>query len=222
MLQNNPVEPEAELFVELEFVMYVAVMNEDTDQETNIDKNDFDNVLHKFKLKNKQAYHFITKAGTGFQNSMYKLCKRFIYEEHFPEVFSETTLKQLWKRKGKREILDNHRYIHLKEWKPRLTEMLVTEMMKEDILKSGTKFQIGGVPGHTIEEHLIVLKTVIQDRIRRKEGVVVQLVDYKKFFDSERLRAIMASLIHANVNKKAYTCWFRMKKTTVRRPQYTR
>ena len=92
-------------------------MNDNTDQENNIDKNDFDNVLQKFKLKNKQAYHFITKAGTGFQNSMYKLCKRFIHEEHFPEVFSETTLKQLWKRKGKREILDNHRYIHQRNGK---------------------------------------------------------------------------------------------------------
>ena len=38
---------------------------------------------------------------------------------------------------------------------------------------------------------------------------------YKKFFDSERLRAIMASLIQANINKKAYRCWFRMNETTV-------
>ena len=55
VLQNNPVEPEAELFVKLESVMHEAVMNDDTDKETNIDKNDFDNVLQKFKQKNKQA-----------------------------------------------------------------------------------------------------------------------------------------------------------------------
>ena len=45
--------------------------------------------------------------------------------------------------------------------------------------------------------------------------MVVQLVDYKKFFDSERLRAIMASLNYANVNKKAYRCWYKMNETTV-------
>ena len=157
VLQNNSVEPEAELWVELESVMHEAVMNEDTDQETNIGKNDFDKVVQRLKLKNKEAYHFLNKAEICFQTSMYKLCKRFIHEKHISALLSETLLKQLWKRKGKREILDNHRYIHLKEWKPRLTKTLVTEMMKEDILRSGSKFQIGGVSGHIIEEHLIVL-----------------------------------------------------------------
>ena len=47
------------------------------------------------------------------------------------------------------------------------------------------------------------------------EGVVIQLVDFKKFFDSERLRAVMASLNSANVNNKAYRCWFNLKATTV-------
>ena len=49
--------------------------------------------------------------------------------------------------------------------------------MKEDIIKAGTKFQIGGVPGHRIEEHLIVLKSIIQARMSQKKGVVIQLVD---------------------------------------------
>ena len=146
---------------------------------------------------------------------MYKLCKRLITQEQFPTSFSNTLLKQLWKRKGRRDILDNHRFIHLKDWKPRLTETLITEMMKEDIIKAGTKFQIGGVPGHRIEEHLIVLKSIILARMSQKKGVVIQLVEYKKFFDSERLRAIMASLASANVNKKAYRCWYKMNETTV-------
>ena len=162
--------------------MHEAVMEDDTDYDSNIEKEDFDRVLRRFKLKNKQAYYFLTKAGKGFQTSMFKLCRRLIEEEHFPSVFSETLLKQLWKRKGKREILDNHRYIHLKDWRPRMVEVVITEMMKEDILKSGTKYQIGGVPGHRIEEHLIVLKSLIQARMNKKKGVVVQLVDYNFFF----------------------------------------
>ena len=145
--------------------------------------------------------------------SIYKLCRRFICDEYFPKSFSDTLLKQLWKRKESREILDNHRYLHLKEWKPRLTETLLTVMMKDDILTAGTKFQIGGVPGHRIEEHLLVLKSLIQ--VRMKKGVVIQLVDYQKFFDSERLRAVMASLNYANVNMKAYRCWYKMNETTV-------
>ena len=69
--------------------------------------------------------------------------------------------------------------------------------------------------GHRIEEHLIVLKSFIQKRTELKRGVVIQLVDYKKFFDSERLRAVMASLHTAKVNQRAYRCWFKVNKETV-------
>ena len=106
VLQNNPVEEDAALWVKLESARHEAVMEDDSDNETNINKDDFDWVVRKFNLKNKSACYFLTKAGTIFQTSMYKLCKRFIQEEHFPFNFSKTLLKQLWKRK--REILDNH------------------------------------------------------------------------------------------------------------------
>ena len=138
--------------------------------------------MKKFKSKNKQAYHFLTKAGEGFQQLIYKLCRRLIRDKDFPKRFSETLLKPLWKRKGKRVVLDNHRYLHLKDWKPRLTPTLLTGMMKEKILEAGTKFQIGGVPGHRVEEHLIVLKSLIQRRTKANKGVAIQLVDYQKFF----------------------------------------
>ena len=46
-------------------------------------------------------------------------------------------------------------------------------------------------------------------------GVVVQHVDYQHFFDSECLRAFMASLNVANVNIKAYRCWYNLNETTV-------
>ena len=156
VLQNKPVEPEAETWVKVESEMHEANRKDNTDHETNIDEDDFNLVMKKFKSKNKNAYNFPTKAKEAFQKSIYKLCRRLIQDEEFPKKFSDTLLKQLWKRKGKREVLANQRYLHLKEWKPRLTETLLTVMMKDKKLEAGTKFKIG-VPGHRIEEHLIVL-----------------------------------------------------------------
>ena len=40
-------------------------------------------------------------------------------------------------------------------------------------------------------------------------------MDYEKLFDSERLRACMASLNVAKVKKKAYRSWFKSNKTSV-------
>ena len=93
-MQNNPVEKEAELWVKIESDMHETVMEDDNDNDYNIEKEDFDHVLRKFKLKNKEAYYFLTKAGTRFQTSMFKLCRRLIQEEKFPEVFSERLLKR--------------------------------------------------------------------------------------------------------------------------------
>ena len=138
VLQNNKVEPEVEMFVDIESEMHEAMMRKETDKEANICWEEFEEVIEQFKRKNKSVYHFLTKSGEGFQKSIYKLCRRLIRDENFPKNFSETILKQLWKRKGSREILDNHRYIHLKDWKPRLTETLVTKIMKQDIIEAGT------------------------------------------------------------------------------------
>ena len=88
-------------------------------------------------------------------------------------------------------------------------------MMKEDIFKSGTKYQIGGVPGHRLEEHLVALKCIIGRYIEKGSGVIMQLVDIKKFFDKERLGTLMTSLSSVNVNKKAYRCWYKLNKKTV-------
>ena len=92
----------------------------------------------------------------------------------------------------------------MKEWLPRLTEALTVKLMKDDIIESGTKYQIGGIPGHRVEEHLIVVKSIIQLYIYRRSGVIIQLVDIQKFLYSEILRTVMTTLQEANVNRKVY------------------
>ena len=49
----------------------------------------------------------------------------------------------------------------------------------------------------------------------QKSGVVIQLVDIKKFFDSEVLRTVMTSLHKANMNQKAFRCWFKLNEKTM-------
>ena len=116
---------------------------------------------------------------------------------------------------NEREDLNNHRYIHLKDWLPRLVESLTADLMKEDIFKGGTRYQIGGVPGHRMEEHLLAMKCIIGRYISKGKGVVLQLVDIQKFFDKERLGTIRTSLSSVKVNRKAYRCWYKLNEKTV-------
>ena len=215
VLKNNVPKPEVENLLKFESLLHDIMMEDKTDEETNITEDDFNQVLTKFKNKNKKSYYLLTRAGQHFQRSIYKFCKRMIQEENFPCDFDLTTLHPLWKRKNSKCDLNNHRYLHMKHWQPRLTEALTVNLMKEDIISSGNKFQIGGLPGHRVEEHLIVVKSLIQLYIHKKLGVIMQLVDIEKFFYSEILRTVMTSLNYANVNRKAYMCWFKLNRKTV-------
>ena len=119
VLQKNPIEAEAELWVEIESKLHESMMKDDKNKVDNIEKEEFDEVVSKFKKKNKPIYRFFVKAGKSYITSKYKLCKKMIKDESFPDIFSQTMLKQLWKKKGSRHLLDNYRVIHLKDWKPR-------------------------------------------------------------------------------------------------------
>ena len=105
----------------------------------------------------------------------------------------------------------------MKEYLPRLCEALTVNTMKEDILENTKKFFIGGKPGHRPQEHLISLKSIIGVFMSRGLGVILQLVDIEKFFDSEHLREVMRTLGAAEISSKSYRNWFKLNKKTVLR-----
>ena len=73
----------------------------------------------------------------------------------------------------------------------------------------------GGLPNHRVEEHLIVVKAIIgRSEQVRDGGVIVELVDIEKFFDSENLRGIMNTLYSAKVPQKAYRVWYELNSKT--------
>ena len=134
------------------------------------------------------------------------MCLRFIKTESFPSSFDITTLIQLPK-KGSQVDLDNSRFIHLKEWLPRLCEALAVNEMKDKILEAGTKYQIGGCPGQHTQFHLYVLKSLIALRLQRggrNAGSLLTVADIKKFFDKQNLVDAMDSMYQAKINPK---CW---------------
>ena len=130
-------------------------------EEFNIKEEVFKNILKKYEKKNKKSYDFLTKSGQEFKDAIFKLCKRMISEEEFPKRFEETTLFQLYKGKGKKDDLENSRYIHLKDWLPRTCDSVLVDLMKEKILASSSIFQIGGQEGHRTQEHLFTLRSII-------------------------------------------------------------
>ena len=77
------------------------------------------------------------------------------------------------------------RFIHMRSWRSKLIEALVTEKMKPKIVKATPNIQIGGMPKASSSEHLLVLKTWMKLKEDNKEGGIFNTYDMEKFFDKE-------------------------------------
>ena len=103
----------------------------------------------------------------------------------------------------------------MKDWVPRCCAALLVTKMKPYILEAGSKYQIGGLPNRRVEEHLIVLKALIERGINKVGGAIVELLDIQTFFDSENLRGVMRSLYEADIPMKVYRTWFLLNSRTI-------
>ena len=59
--------------------------------------------------------------------------------------------------------------------------------MKPDFVKACPNIQLGGIPGSGSKDHLITLKTLMKLKEERKEGLILNTFNMKKFFDKESL-----------------------------------
>jgi uncharacterized protein (DUF2267 family) len=106
--KNKEPHEDAKKLEELKEAVHDARMRTECEDDFKIDKDDYEEVLDRFKKKNKKNYDLVTKSSESFKNSVFKLIKRMVEEENFPKRFDNTVLQQLWKRKGEREDLNNH------------------------------------------------------------------------------------------------------------------
>ena len=97
---------------EIKQELHKARMKDKDDDGFELSKEDFDEVIEKFKKKSTKAYDFLTKADEEYKAAIFILCKKFIDKEEFPDMFKETVLHMIWKKKGSAETLKNNRFVH--------------------------------------------------------------------------------------------------------------
>ena len=79
VLSKNAPDPEVIELLKAQSDLHDTLMKEDTEKETTLTEEEYNEVLGKFKKKKyKKSYFFLTRSGQGFQKSVYKLCKRMI------------------------------------------------------------------------------------------------------------------------------------------------
>ena len=192
------------------------IMNKNDLDCWELDKPIFNKVLNKVKESNKNMYKHLNKSGPKYKEAIFLFMKKMISSEEIPNSYGQTYLCQIWKKKGNPLSLNNMRFIHMRHWRCKLLEALVTEKMKANIVNNTPKTQLGGMPGCSSVEHLVVLKTWMKEKEEKKQLGIFQTFDMAKFFDRESLLDCMFTLDKkANIDSKSYRIWYKINDNTV-------
>ena len=175
---------------------HLKIMEKPVENLWILDQQMFKKVLDKIKKKGKQVYRLFVKAGAKYKEAIFKYMSKLIETEEIPLFFKNTTLTPIWKKKGSALDLNNMRFIHMRHWRSKLLESLVTEKMKDKIVDATPKFQLGGMPKSRSVENLVVLKSWMKMKEEKNQSGIFQCFDMEKFFDKERLLDCMYTLHH--------------------------
>ena len=194
LLDNQKVDKDFADEIECENLVHYPRMKEDTNDVEELSRDEFEKRLKLLATKSKEKYKFLLKSVEGFKNCIFRLFTQVWNQETKPQQWRNTVIIQLYKGKGEICNFDSQRNIHTKEDIPKLFEGLVVDKSKHQLVRSCSKYQIGGIPNHRSQEHLFTVKSVLSLYSQLNLPVILQLYDLSKYFDKEILKDAMDTL----------------------------
>ena len=87
---------------------------------------------------------------------------------------------------------------------------MIVDKSKDKIVSHCSKFQIGGMPKHRVQEHLFCVKSVIALYSLLNIPLFIQIFDVSKYFDKEILKDAMDTLYKCGIKGKLYRLWYEL------------
>ena len=97
---NKAAHEEAEQAVRIKEWVHEQRMKDESPDNFEITKKKFDDAVDELARKNKRSYDFITKAGKGLKDTLFRLIRRMIEEEVFLKSFMKQYCVSCGRRKG--------------------------------------------------------------------------------------------------------------------------
>ena len=135
LLENKAPNKDYEELFQLKKEVHEMRMREPDTEKFKFSEDMFNKALKDIVKKNNDKYNFIVKAGDDFKTAVLNLMK-FVWDSEIkPEQWRVDTLHQIHK-KGSKLNLDNYRFIHTKSDLSKCFGLLVTNTVKETIIKN--------------------------------------------------------------------------------------
>ena len=180
----------------------------DTLKETEIEEfesltmDDYLKVVNKVLIKKKPMMMDFIDSSPRFKVFIYWILKLVYDTEQIPEEFYRTELVALFK-KGSATDPNNYRFIHLKDWLPRLLEMCIHVKIDKVFDEKTPEAQTGGMKGADTCEHLVLMMETLNKVMAEGKGLVFTFADIRKCFDRVHLADAHLFLMRHMADTKA-------------------
>ena len=199
----HPGEENEEFEKRKEIVREYMERNEVTSLESEISIEDYMWAVDRIAQKKKPMFNDFLRSHPAMKASLYWIVRRMYQEETIPERFLETELIPLFKNKGSPADPGGYRYLHLKSWGARLTEMCIFKKVEKLFDTKTPAVQLGGMKERSTLYHLLTVNETARRAFNEGGGIVVTLVDCQKMFDCVHLDDIAYEMVVEKLDPKA-------------------
>ena len=124
----------------------------------------------------------LKRPGEKMSNFIYPLIERIWEEETIPAAWNTGHITSIWKGKGDKEKLENHRGITTSSAIGSVIEMLIDNQMGAHI--PYTQAQGGGQSGASTCDHLLLIRSAIDIAKSNKKPLYLTFYDVSKAYDN--------------------------------------
>ena len=143
--------------------------------------------VNKVVKNKKDVYRDFIGTGEVYKKVIFEIINKLLWIGEIPEECKITYLTKIYKGKGPRDELSSNRFVHGKDFFPKLIEKVIVTKVEKLVRKKTPEIQIGGQPSKGTRDHLLRCILTMREFKRKKEPLIFVLVDISKCFDKVRL-----------------------------------
>ena len=144
----------------------------------------------------------LKRPGPAMENMICPLIKTIWKEETIPDQWNKGLITSLWKGKGDKELLSNHRGITVSSALGSILEQLIDKRMEQNIPL--TPAQGGGKKKSSTFDHLFILRALISVSLKQKRDTYITFLDIKKAYDNVDNEDLLTIMWEKGLRGKAW------------------
>ena len=166
---------------------------------------DLEKVLKSLKNGNAcdphdHIYNLYKYGGKDLKYSLMKLFNLVKRKQKYPDILQPSNISSFYKKKGDKSDLNNDRGVFNVVKIQSILDKLIYNDKYDIIDQSMSGSNIGGRKGRNIRDHLFVINGILNDVIKTKQNVDIEIMDIAKCFDKMWYEETANDIYNAGVN----------------------